>query len=478
MIGFTTPAKAGFSEETISKFLKALRRREINFHSIIMLKGNDIFFEKYRAPFTKDTPHRMYSVTKSFVSLAIGFLMEEGRLNLDDEIVNYFPDKQPEDIHPYMRRQTIRNMLMMSTCLTGVNWFRPGVTDRTAYYFSHQPSHPAGTLFQYDSTGSYVLGALVERLTGMKLLDYLKEKLLNTLGGFENAHILEVPDGGSWGDSALLCTSRALMNCARFVMNGGVWEGKRLLSEEYLRLATTPQINNAIAGAPGVVLHGYGYQFWCTEQDGFAFNGMGGQFAICVPKKDFIFVCNGDTQYNDAMSCDAIFRAVFDILIPDEEDAPEETNAIPVAHGEAHSDFEKKISGKTFVCNENPMGITSFGFEFSNGGGIFRYENAQGPKALAFGLKNNVFGKFPQLGYSDERGNVHEITDFMYDCAASAGWLQENMLQLRVQIIDRYFGNLTATFGFLNENTAGVRMIKNGEDFLNEYDGWMGAEAK
>ena len=444
-------------------------------HSVLMLRGNDIFYEKYWAPFHKDLPHRMYSVTKTFVSIAIGCLIDEGKISIDDRITSYFPDKLPENVHPFLKEQTIRQMLMMSTSMYAVNWFKPGVYDRTKFYFSETPNRPAGTLFDYDSCGSYILGALVERVSGMSLLDYLKKKVLNRLGGFENAAILLSPDGAAWGDSAMVCTPRALMNFARFVMNLGAWEGERLLSESYLKEATSVQTVNELEGRIAYNRHGYGYQIWMNER-GFSFHGMGGQFAICVPDQDFIFVCTGDNQYNE-YAAEILFRAVFDILIP--EDKPVElTDDLSVSFGRAHSDFENAISGKTFEMLENPMGIRWFRLEFGDGEGRFVYENEQGEKTLPFGMKKNYFGKFPQLGYSDERGNVHEITGFKYDCAASAGWLDDRTLQLRVQIIDRYFGSLVATFGFRDGNTVSVRMIKHAEDFLNEYHGWMAGKAK
>lgn len=475
MIGYTTPEKAGISASAIDRFLSELQRRGVNMHSVLMLRGNDIFFEKYWAPFHKDMPHRMYSVTKTFVSIAVGCLIDEGKLHLDDKIISYFPDKLPENVHPFLKEQTIRHMLMMSTSMYAVNWFKPGVYDRTKFYFEQTPNREAGTLFDYDSCGSYILGALVERVSGMNLLDYLKEKVLNRLGGFENATILKSPDGVAWGDSAMVCTSRALMNFARFVMNLGVWEGERLLSEDYLKEATSRQTANDLESRAGYNCFGYGYQIWMSER-GFSFHGMGGQYAICVPEEDFILVSTGDNQYNEYAS-EVLFRAVFDILIPKDTEIRLE-NSLPVACGCAHSDFEEKISRKTFLCDENPMGIRWFRLKFEGSEGAFVYENEQGEKVLPFGMKENVFGKFPQLGYSDERGNVHEITDFKYDCAASAGWLDEKTLQLRVQIIDRYLGSMVATFGFRDENTLAVRMIKNAEDFLSEYDGWMAAKAE
>lgn len=479
MIGHIPPAQAGVREESLQRFLAAMKRDGVNLHSVLMMRGHDIFFEKYWAPFTADSIHRMYSVTKSFVSIAIGCLADEGKISLSDPIIQYFPDKLPPEISPLLKRQTIRDMLMMCTCFAeGPYWFTPGVVDRTAFYFAQTPNKPSGTLYYYDSNGSYILGALVERVSGMRLLDYLKEKVLNRIGGFESAQILKTPDGTAWGDSAMVCTPRALLNFARFVMNMGTWDGERLLSESYLKEAIACQTDNSDTDAHHYNSHGYGYQIWRTEKNGFSFHGMGSQFAICLPDYDFIFVCTADTQLTSEGDTPSIFRAVFDLVESEFEKSParlpalDEPLMLSVARGAKASPFQKKIQGVSYRCEQNPMGISHFRLEWDEKGqGAFIYENAQGEKVLPFGMKENWFGKFPQLGYSNEYGNVHEITDFQYDCAVSGGWIEEKKLQLRVQIIDRYFGMLIITFGFTDDGIVGVKMSKCAEDFLQEYDG-------
>lgn len=291
-------------------------------HSVLLARHGKCFFERYWEPFDADTPHRMYSVTKSFVSIAIGCLVDEGKLNLDDPIIRYFPDKLPEVVPQELKEQTIRDMLMMCTCFAGGKWFQPGVTDRTAWYFAQKPDRPSGTLFHYDSTGSYVLGVLVERLSGMGLLEYLRRKVLDEIGGFENAEILETPDGTPWGDSALLCTPRDLMRFARFVMQKGMWEGRQLVSRAYVETATSRQTDNNLENGVHYNRFGYGYQFWMTAQDGFSFNGMGGQFAVCLPQKDLIFVCTGDNQLASAEKSPVIFDALFECIVSRLQDEP------------------------------------------------------------------------------------------------------------------------------------------------------------
>lgn len=196
-------AKAGLAPGQLQRFMSAMERRGIQFHSVLMARRGETFFEKYWAPFDETQNHRMYSVTKSFVSVAIGCLIDEGKLRLTDRICDFFPDKLPPSVPALLQEQTIEDMLTMRTCMTDLNWFRPEVTDRLRFYFGSTPTKPAGTVFHYDSTGSYVLGCLVERLSGKNLLDYLWEKVLNRLGGFESAQLLRTMDGMPWGDSAL-----------------------------------------------------------------------------------------------------------------------------------------------------------------------------------------------------------------------------------------------------------------------------------
>lgn len=478
-----TPAQCGLPKAHIEKMLHHFSRHGVNLHSVLMARGNHLFFEHYWQPYDENTPHRMYSVTKSFVSIAIGCLLDDGLLSLDDPIIRYFPDKLPPVIHPWLEKQTIRDMLMMCTCFADINWFQPEVTDRLAYYFSCTPVRPSGTIFHYDSTGSYVLGVLVERLSGMGLLDYLKYKCLNQIGGFENAEMLQTPDGTPWGDSALIATPRALMNFARLLMQDGQWKGAQLLNPSYIREATACQTDNSVEGRRHYNAHGYGYQFWRTECGGFSMHGMGGQYAICVPQKDFIFVCTGDNQLSGDQLQPVIFDTVFDEIVANLADVPcadedplsLEPSVICVARGEPHSAFASAVNGCWYACDPNPMGISRFKLDFQEESGLFSYSNAQGDKTLPFGMKHHIIGPFPQAGYSNQRGNVHEISDFRYRCAASGGWIESRKLQLRIQIIDRYLGQLFITFGFRDQNTAGVRMVKSAEDFLKEYEGWMGA---
>ena len=486
-----TPEEAGISSDRVREYLAALRRHDARMHSVLMMKGDKLFAEYYWAPFDKDFCHRMYSSTKSYVGVAIGLLEEEGKLSINDPIIKYFPEKLDTPLPEWLKKQTIRDMLTMSTVGGHKSWFANPDTDRTHLYFNgRERQRPSYTLWEYDSAGSQVLSSLVEKLSGMTLLDYLKEKVLNHLGTFKTAEILKTKNGDSWGDSALLCTSRDMMSFARFVMNYGVWEGKRLMNEEYLRTATSAVVANRVSAHRSVWNYGYGYQIWRCEH-GFAFVGMGSQLTICVPEKDIIFVCTGDTQGNPRAS-NYIFNAFFDCIIDFAKDAPLPEDAEAEAalaevtsdlklfapEGMADSPFRAELDGAVYECEDNPMGITEFSFSFKGAeGGVLRYKNAQGEKELPFGVNCNEFGKFPQLGYSDGVGVLRTENGFMYKDAVGMAWLEEKKILINVQIIDRYFGNVAMFFGFKGDDCY-VRMAKTAEDFLDEYQGRLVAHRK
>ena len=495
-----TPEQAGISSKQISKFLSRCYRNGLTMHSVLMMKGDKLFAEYYWAPFHKEFNHRMYSQTKSYVAVAIGLLEEEGKLELDTPIATFFPEKIERELPRFLAEQTVREMLTMTTCGSTAGWFsarrkepeNPLYKDRTKLYFATSDANrPAGTVWEYDSPGSQVLCALVEKLSGMSLFDYLNEKIFRHLGTFKTATILKTPNGDSWGDSALLCTSRDMMSFGRFVMNYGTWEGKRLMNEAYLRAATSKQVSNIAYGFELYNSHGYGYQIWRTEQNGFAFHGMGGQFTICLPDKDFIFVCTGDNQGYEKYQ-QSLFSALFEEIVDYLEESPlpedptslaalekrTESLMLRAVNGETSVSLMSEINGVKYVCNETPNlpKIKWFSLHFFEDQPCeFRYENGQGEKTIYFKMGENAFGKFPQLGYSNDCGTERTTDGFMYDCAASAAWVDPTRLLMRVQIIDRYFGNMFAHFAFKGDEVS-VLFSSHAEDFLGEYKGRVTAK--
>ncbi len=491
-----TPEAAGISSANVRRFIEKLEKRGAIMHSVLLFRHGKMFAEHYWAPYNKDSLNRMYSQTKSYVAMAIGLLEEEGKLSLDDKIADYFPEKIDGEISEHLKSLTIKNMLTMTTAGECRWWFAEGDPDRTHLYFNGRDrARSQGTYWEYDSAGSQVLSALAEKLSGMKLLDYLKSKVFNKIGSFKNARILMCPNGDSWGDSALLCTSRDMATGGQLMLNGGVWDGEQLLPAKYVKDATSPLVSNKISwqwspfyGA------GYGYQIWQAPEGGFAFVGMGDQITLCLPDKDFMFVCTADHQapanLGDKHMRTTLINALYDIIVDNLSDTPlpenkteyqeyiEATSGLKLraSVGIEDSPLREKIDGVLYECDGNPMGITRFSFVFNGEDcGEFRYTNAQGDKVIPFGINRNVFGKFPELGYASEYGEVKTTDGFMYDDAVSLAFLDSERLILDVKIIDKYLGTMSAVFGF-NGEFAAASFSKAAEHFLEEYTGILTAK--
>ena len=483
-----TPEQAGISSKAIADYISVLERRGFATHSLLMMKGDKIFAEYYWAPFNKDFCHRMYSQTKSYVAIAIGLLEEDGLIDLDRPMVSYFPEKVDGELHPFRAQQTVREMLTMQTPAGCPNWFEDTDPDRTHLYIN-KPStgiiRPCNTTWSYDSAGSQVMASLVEKISGKSLFDFLYERIFKHLGTFKTATILKTRNGDAWGDSALVCTSRDMASFARFVMNYGTWNGKQLLNEKYLRTATSNLVSNEESAWPNCFRHGYGYQIWRTEQDGFAFVGMGDQLTIMHPATDTIFVITSDNQ-GFAPARETIVNTYFDYVItPMQKEAlapnaeaeavlAKGTADLKLKHekGLAYHENADKYNDRIVNCVvKGNMQISKFSLHFDGDRGEFRYTNEQGDKVLPFGICHNLFCKFPELGYSNEYGGVHDATSpFMYDAAVSASWRADGKLVINCQIIDRYFGNFSAVIAF-NGDYVAMTMTKTAEDFLGKYQG-------
>ncbi|MDA0745723.1 MAG: serine hydrolase [bacterium] len=446
-------------------------------HGFLIVRQNKIAGEGYWAPYAADRFHRMYSVSKSFVSLAVGMMVDEGRLTLEDRVAEYFPDKLPADLHPWLADSTVRDLLMMATPHSKTSYGRTD-DDWAKTFFHLAPSHPPGTIFSYDTAATVVLTALVERLAGMPFLDAMRPGFLDRIGFSPEAWCIRTPEGTSWGGSGVICTLRDLAKVALVCMNRGRWGDEQVLPEDYVVAATSRQIDNSIRGHCG-----YGYQIWREKENGFAFRGMGSQFAFCFPDRDFLFTCIADTQGSTAgvgipdVMRQEIYPHLSDTPLPEDRAACEELAdaigrlAILPAAGEPDTGVASEVDGTWYALEDNPMGITRMRLCFSGDAGTWEYTNGQGDNTLRFGIGRVLAEKFPQRNYFGEQ--IGEVPGVPYDCLASAAWIDELTLNMEVYITDIYLGTLRASFAFKGDEIA-IYMTKTAEWFLDEYNGFAG----
>ncbi|NLK69040.1 MAG: serine hydrolase [Clostridiaceae bacterium] len=470
-----SPEAVGIPSKAVLDFINELEQEELCIHGFIMMKDDKVFAEGYYAPFHADFPHRMFSVGKSFTSIAIGLLQEEGKLSIHDRICDYFPDKLPEEgAHPYILQTTIRDMLMMASPHQGTTYKLMDSEDWVKTFFHYKPVRYPGTSFVYDTSATHVLSALVERISQMSLLQYLKGKILDKIGCSDNFRWLTDPEGICQGGSGLICPLRDLTRVASLCLNGGAYNGEQLIPIDYLEEATSKQIDTSLQPSIGEQ-QGYGYQFWRTQNNGFAMFGMGGQLAICLPEYNFLLTTMADTQGNPC-GIQGIYKALWQQILPylKENKGKIEVNdiysrklkekisklEISPEKGSLTSPIAAEVSGKRYSLAPNPTRIAQCHFEFSDGEGVFYYTSNTGEHEISFGIGSIKQQIFPDI-------NLLSIS--------SAAWVEENKLHLRSFIIDELPSSVNMTVTFV-KNTITLVMKKTAEMKLENYQGFASGE--
>ena len=534
----TFPEAAGISASCIIDALREINIREVSMHSFILCKDDCLVAEGYYAPVKKNDLHRMFSVTKSFTSIAIGLLKEEGRLSLDDSIVKFFPEYVPNtsEAHPWLLATTIRDMLSMRSCHASTTYDKfSSKTDWVKSFFTVAPTHKPGTVFHYDTSSSHTLCALVEKLTGMKMLDYLRNKVLNEIGFSKEAYCLTDGFDVSMGGSGLMATSRDFMLFALLILNNGKLNGKQYISADYIKESTSFQTATCVTGPIPSESQGYGLQFWIGEHNSIVCYGMGGQLAILLPEYNTAIVTTADTQGyqgGNQVIYDAIFRHILPEL--EKKKAPwtpsdEERLAFeqfmsklamrPLNHNKAVSEtwnnkFENVNDINTsFLTNFRPI-MSSFEWTYvikkaSDAAEAldkniinetiwdeisFEMSEPLTPSCTGkVSLKCHVFPsivdstvdspvtfefgfgalKEGTLNMTTHMGNrADEPVPVSMHYAASAEWLSENMLYIRVHLLDTSVGSIhiQAVFG---ESDITVFLRKQEETLFGEFSGHL-----
>lgn len=491
-----SPEKAGIKSENVIKFMDSLERFGIHLHSFILMKGNNIFAECYRKPFVKDELHRMYSVSKTFAAMALGILAGDGVVDINAPIIKYFPEYDNDDVHPNVKNMTVEHLLKMTTCFPyGSTYSTVASPDKVPNwldtFFCCKTTHPSGTIYNYDSSASYMLAVLVERLTGKPFMELLKDRALCKIGGSKDMRCLKAPGGHSWSSSAVLCSTRDLARLARLTMLKGEWDGEQLLPRDFVENATKCQVDNNQTGFPAAFQgHGYGYQIWMTMEGSYSFIGMGEQLAVCMPDKDLLFVCTSDHQGLEGIARQTIYielmQEIKDNLC---ENALEENKAAyralldkcenlkyPIYKGAYTSPVFDKYNGKTFILNNNTMGISEISFTVDKcGNGKIDYINQNGRKTISFGVGKAVIDVFPEDSYSGDTLGIPAGRNFR--SIASGAFTDERTLHIKCDIIDDYFGNLNIIAIFEND-TISLFMRPNAQMFLGEYRGFVSGSLK
>lgn len=341
------PQQEGVSQQGLSAFyngLMALPSNEI--HGVMVLRHGRVVGELFPAPFKAEYQHILYSCSKTFVSAAVGIAIGENRLRLDDRVGTLLIDKLPDEVSDNLAEVTVRHLLTMSSGIEPDGLMRNFDTDWIKTYLAKPVSEP-GKLFKYDSMCTYLLSAIVQAVTGQKVLDYLTPRVFEPLhiltkGWEESAAGINV---GGWG---LHLQAESLAKFGQLLLQKGEWQGRQLIPAEWVEQMMQKQIDNG--------QYGYGYQMWMCEHTGAArADGAYGQYIFVIPDKEMVVVI---TECNTG-SADDVFKQVWNLLdtVSDgeltEKGIKMADYSLPVMKGKATSAVLKQLEGKNLVLPQN-----------------------------------------------------------------------------------------------------------------------------
>ncbi|MGI6400644.1 MAG: serine hydrolase [Thermoguttaceae bacterium] len=345
-----TPESVGVSSVDLVETLKAFDEKITRVDSVMILRDGKVICEAWRSPASPTEPHPVYSLSKSVAATAIGFAVDEGKMTLDQKIVDIFPEDVPENVDENLTKATIRDLLMMAC---GHESEPPRSHNAQAFYdlegpkttpdlptwaqaFMRQPTpFEPGTHFTYNTVGTYMASAALERSVGEELTDFLMPRL------FEPLQIArpvweKSPEGYTKGGTGLYLTTEDIAKFGQFYLQKGVWNGERLLSEEWVKEATRKQISTGDETNNSTM--GYGYQFWRCVKNAYRGDGKYAQLCVIMPDQNAVVAITSDSS-----QAGETLDIVFDLLVPKMQDAPLPENPEGVAK---LRDFEKSLKPK------------------------------------------------------------------------------------------------------------------------------------
>lgn len=284
--------------------------RDLGMHGMAAAREGQTVAEAAVKPYSLDRPHVLNSLTKSFVSMAIGFCVQEGLLSLDDQAISFFPGHFQGRPCENMEKITVRHLLMMATGHTKEPYFWPGEQEPLEKFLHSYVATQPGSLFLYNTAGSHVLGYIAEKVSGVSVEEYLRPRLLEPLG--ITGWIWDrQPDGTCMTGVGLHLSTRDILKFGNFLLFEGLVNGRQLINQEWIRQATSKKIVQP--GEPDTEwTSGYGYQFWINRrEDSFRADGAFGQFCIVIPRRRLVVAMNSGTQDMGGM-----LDVIFEELIP------------------------------------------------------------------------------------------------------------------------------------------------------------------
>ena len=293
-------------ETAMKGFFAQAAGKSMDIHSVMIVRNGNVIYSHWQSAGAENVPHVLHSVSKTFTATAVGLAIADGKMALTDKVVDYFPDKLPAQVSSNLKAMTVRDLLTMSCGHDVEPSFRGAQQDWVSAFLAHPVIHEPGKFYLYNSLGTYMLSAIVQKVTGEKVVDYLTPRLFSPLH-ISKPRWEESPQGINCGGWGLYLKTEDLAKMGQLLLQKGKWNGKQLIPAEWVAEMSKKQVESVNPGtrledaaAKGMTvetsdwMQGYGYQMWRCRPGCFRADGARGQYTIVVPDKNAVVAITSD----------------------------------------------------------------------------------------------------------------------------------------------------------------------------------------
>lgn len=444
------PEAEGVSSAGIDSFLHAAAQSKHEFHSFMFLRHGKVIAQGWWNPYQPTLRHSLYSCSKSFTSTAIGFAVSEKRLSVNDKVISFFHGSLPDTIKPYLAALTIKDLLTMTVGqATDPTFAIASREDDWVKSFLALPiAYKPGSQFLYNSLATFMLSAIVQKVTGQKEVDYLKPRLFDPLGikGIDWEINKQGINTGGWG---LRVKTEDMAKLGQLYLQKGVWNGKQVLPKEWIEEATTFKIDQA----PGVAqskrdssdwMQGYCYQFWRCRNNAFRADGAFGQYIVVMPDQDAVIAITSETSDMQG-ALNLVWKYLLPSMRPQALPADKAKNdqlkkhlaalsLPPVANTGNHTN---NTFNKTFSIQPNDLHINSISFNMTNNVCHVTIKKDSASYTLNFETGKWLPGKTDMQGPGLVSAAREDFSLLLpYKVEGSYGWNDGHTLQLKLRYIE------------------------------------------
>ena len=461
----STPEREGIASTAILAFINAADSAIDAMNSVMIVRHGHVVAEGWWTPYDARTPHVLYSLSKSFTSTAVGLAVAEGKLSVDDPVLKFFPGDAPDSVSANLRSMRVRDLLRMNT---GQITEAPlGITDNPALsgqtwvnrFLAHPVPYKPGTHFLYNSPATYMLSAIVQKVTGQPVLDYLQPRLFEPLA-IERPTWVSSPEGINAGAYGLSVRTEDIAKFGQLYLQKGQWNGKQLIPAAWVEEATSLQTSNGSSPRSDWD-QGYGYQFW-RSRHGYRGDGAFGQYMLILPQYDAVVAITSGVR-----DMQAVMNLVWDKVLPAMKPAPLPANLVAqrelgtrlagltmrTSAGKPTSPLVSRISGKWYELPENERGIRAVSLDLGASAPALLVRTASGEVRTPIGLGTWVRNR---AGFANGIERMLSVPA-RPEVAASGAWTADSVFRVKLVAPETPF------YSTLDFRFDGDRVVVDGE---------------